>query len=181
MMRYILVLFIIAGYCEIAYLYFANERKEKTKMIVMIPVRGKLESRRHFEKRCMSLVRNGVISMQDAQQALIEDVIGSFVPGQKTVPPMPKAKKPTESCTKYVCKVKNEKEFDSTIELLAEVARLETELANAKETAKKCSEAFEILQSFNSCNDCAVVRYCKYAPKWGDHVRYNCPHYIDEL
>ena len=148
-------------------------------MLVMIPVRGKLESRRHFEKRCMSLVRNGMISMQDAQRALREDVIGSFVPEQKTVPPMPKAKKPTESCTKYVCKVKNEKEFDSTIELLAEVARLETELANAKETEKKFREAYEILQSCNSCNDCAIVGYCKYAQKWEDPVRYNCPHYID--
>lgn len=181
MMRYILVLFIVAGYCEIAYLYFANERKEKTKMLAMIPVRGKLESRRHFEKRCMSLVRNGMISIRDAQRALREDVIGSFVPGQKTAPPMPKAKKPTESCTKYVCKVKNEKEFDGVIELLAEVARLETELSNAKETAKKCSEAYEILQSCNSCNDCAVAGYCKYTPKWGNHVRYNCPHYIDAL
>lgn len=27
------------------------------------------------------------------------------------------------------------------------------------------------------CNDCCYVNKCKYAPKPGQLVRYNCPHY----
>ena len=34
----------------------------------------------------------------------------------------------------------------------------------------------EIVKSGN-CNDCAKRQTCKYAPGWGELVRYNCPHY----
>lgn len=27
------------------------------------------------------------------------------------------------------------------------------------------------------CNDCACAKNCEYAPKLGQLVRYNCPHY----
>lgn len=28
------------------------------------------------------------------------------------------------------------------------------------------------------CNDCAMLHsQCRYAPKWGEQVRYNCPFY----
>lgn len=180
MIKNILVLCIFAAYCEIAYLYFANERKVKTKMLVIIPVRGKLESRKHFEKRCMSLVRNGVISMASAQRALMEDIMAE-VPEQKTVPPMPKVEKPKENCAEYRCKADSVKEFESVVDLLIEVARLEKELADARKTADNYMDAYIILQNCTSCNDCAVVRYCKYAPKFGDPVRYNCPHHIDVI
>lgn len=34
----------------------------------------------------------------------------------------------------------------------------------------------EIVNS-GCCNDCRYVNKCKYAPKPGQLVRYNCPHY----
>lgn len=180
MMGYILVLCIFAGYCAVAYLYFANERKEKTKMLVMIPVRGKLESRRHFEKRCMSLVKNGVISMKSAQRALMEDVM-AVVPEQKTVPPMPKVEHPKTNCVEYRCKANSEKEFESVVDLLIEVARLEKELEDARKAAKNYMDAYTVMKKCTSCNECAIIRACKYAPKWGDTVRYNCPHFVDAI
>ena len=31
------------------------------------------------------------------------------------------------------------------------------------------------------CNDCAMFhRQCRYAPRWGEQVRYNCPFYSRE-
>lgn len=35
----------------------------------------------------------------------------------------------------------------------------------------------EIYVSLNSCNDCFKGKTCEYAPKWGESVRYNCPHW----
>ncbi len=29
-----------------------------------------------------------------------------------------------------------------------------------------------------TCNDCASRKDCAYAPKWGQSVRYNCPHWV---
>lgn len=32
-----------------------------------------------------------------------------------------------------------------------------------------------------NCNDCAMLNsQCRYAPKWGEPVRYNCPFYSKE-
>ena len=37
-----------------------------------------------------------------------------------------------------------------------------------------------ILDSGN-CNDCSMLNsQCRYAPKWGEQVRYNCPFYSKE-
>ena len=33
-----------------------------------------------------------------------------------------------------------------------------------------------IVQS-GGCNDCAEMKRCKYVPKLGEQVRYNCPFY----
>ena len=38
----------------------------------------------------------------------------------------------------------------------------------------------QILDSGN-CNDCAMLNsQCRYAPRWGEQVRYNCPFYSKE-
>ena len=34
-----------------------------------------------------------------------------------------------------------------------------------------------ILQT-GDCNNCAISGKCKYCPKHGQMVRYNCPHYM---
>lgn len=58
----------------------------------------------------------------------------------------------------------------------------------AKISNKKCAEEHRQLAEWlkllkrildsGDCNDCAMSHsQCRYAPKWGEQVRYNCPFY----
>ena len=38
----------------------------------------------------------------------------------------------------------------------------------------------KVMKNKTTCNTCAIVHTCKYAPDWGAPVRYNCPHYVKE-
>lgn len=56
---------------------------------------------------------------------------------------------------------------------------------NSFETLRRIgSEIGEILRFVDqigklpTCNSCAGYKDCAYAPKWGQSVRYNCPHWI---
>ena len=33
----------------------------------------------------------------------------------------------------------------------------------------------EALQDLHDCNDCPKLRSCRYAPRWGERTRINCP------
>ena len=37
--------------------------------------------------------------------------------------------------------------------------------------------AYKNIIETGSCNDCMVAKSCKYKPKLGEMVRYNCPFY----
>ena len=32
------------------------------------------------------------------------------------------------------------------------------------------------MRGVHNCNDCGVAEKCEYRPKWGEPVRWNCPH-----
>lgn len=52
-----------------------------------------------------------------------------------------------------------------------------------KEALEYIPEYIDLLESIlksGDCNNCARVLTCKYAPGWGEPVRYNCPHYEAE-
>ena len=36
-------------------------------------------------------------------------------------------------------------------------------------------ESYESLIDLPNCNDCGILKHCKYAPKLGERVRINCP------
>ena len=36
-------------------------------------------------------------------------------------------------------------------------------------------ESYESLIDLPNCNDCGILKTCKYAPKLGERVRINCP------
>lgn len=38
--------------------------------------------------------------------------------------------------------------------------------------------AYRNIVQTGCCNDCAISGKCKYCPKPGQMVRYNCPHYM---
>ena len=43
-----------------------------------------------------------------------------------------------------------------------------------------CLTAYRgIIETGRDCNGCAAARVCEYAPKPGEQVRYNCPHYVE--
>ena len=33
------------------------------------------------------------------------------------------------------------------------------------------------MRGVHNCNDCGVAEKCEYRPKWGEPVRWNCPHW----
>ena len=33
------------------------------------------------------------------------------------------------------------------------------------------------MRGVHNCNDCGVEKECEYRPKWGEPVRWNCPHW----
>ena len=35
------------------------------------------------------------------------------------------------------------------------------------------------ISTYNSCNNCKA-NGCEYKPKWGEHIRYNCPLHLAE-
>ena len=44
-----------------------------------------------------------------------------------------------------------------------------------------CLMAYRLVQKSGSCNDCALLNnQCRYAPRIGEQVRYNCPFYSRE-
>ena len=77
---------------------------------------------------------------------------------------------------------------------------LEEAIINAEEVADRCAatdgdlkceqehrqlaEWLKLLKRIldsGDCNDCAMLNsQCRYAPKWGEQVRYNCPFYSKE-
>lgn len=77
--------------------------------------------------------------------------------------------------------------------------RLETEIENhrmkavmcemvgANTEAKKewylhdCLSLLKNIQDSGDCNVCARHKDCRYAPNWGQMVRYNCPFYLKTL
>ena len=57
---------------------------------------------------------------------------------------------------------------------------LEEAIIHAEDVAEWLKLLKRILDS-GDCNDCAMLHsQCRYAPKWGDQVRYNCPFYSRE-
>lgn len=43
-----------------------------------------------------------------------------------------------------------------------------------------CLTAYRgIIETGRDCNGCAAAKGCEYAPKPGEQVRYNCPHYVE--
>lgn len=38
--------------------------------------------------------------------------------------------------------------------------------------------AYRNIVQTGDCNNCAIKGKCKYCPKPGQQVRYNCPHYV---
>lgn len=38
-----------------------------------------------------------------------------------------------------------------------------------------CLESYESLLDLPNCNNCGILKTCKYAPKLGERVRINCP------
>lgn len=36
------------------------------------------------------------------------------------------------------------------------------------------------IASLPNCNDCAIMRDCKFCPKWGEPVRINCPFHVEK-
>ena len=43
----------------------------------------------------------------------------------------------------------------------------------------ECVQFTKHMSSLHSCNDCGCVHLCLYEPKWGEPVRYNCPHWTE--
>ena len=41
--------------------------------------------------------------------------------------------------------------------------------------------AYKRIVQSGDCNSCAVSKNCKYAPKLGEQVRYNCPFYKERV
>ena len=41
-----------------------------------------------------------------------------------------------------------------------------------------CLRALREIQESGSCNDCKHSMECRFAPKMGGLVRYNCPYYV---
>lgn len=46
--------------------------------------------------------------------------------------------------------------------------------------ALECISVLKSIQESGSCNDCNAIKDCKYKPKLGEMVRYNCPFYRRE-
>lgn len=38
-----------------------------------------------------------------------------------------------------------------------------------------CLESYESLLDLPNCNNCGILKTCKYMPKLGEYVRINCP------
>ena len=38
-----------------------------------------------------------------------------------------------------------------------------------------CLESYESLLDLPNCNNCGILKTCKYVPKLGERVRINCP------
>lgn len=36
---------------------------------------------------------------------------------------------------------------------------------------------YESMSDVHNCNDCGQPQKCMYRPKWGEPVRWNCPHW----
>lgn len=53
-----------------------------------------------------------------------------------------------------------------------------------KQEHRQLAEWLKLLKRIldsGDCNDCAMLhRQCRYAPRWGEQVRYNCPFYSRE-
>lgn len=43
-----------------------------------------------------------------------------------------------------------------------------------------CLNSFREMVKTGNCNTCSKKYTCKYAPKFGQLVRYNCPYYKEE-
>lgn len=43
-----------------------------------------------------------------------------------------------------------------------------------------CLRAYRNIVESGCCNDCKIRKTCKYVPKAGELVRYNCPFYKTE-
>lgn len=43
-----------------------------------------------------------------------------------------------------------------------------------------CTSLVEAVQDLPDCNTCGKLKICKYAPKWGEHVRTNCPLWAED-
>ncbi len=39
-----------------------------------------------------------------------------------------------------------------------------------------CLQAYRRITQYGNCNSCRN-KNCEWKPKWGDGVRWNCPHY----
>ena len=58
---------------------------------------------------------------------------------------------------------------------------VENELEKHIEMCQKVLEVFKFVRHMSNlptCNDCKR-KECRYKPKWGDTVRYNCPLWTD--
>lgn len=43
-----------------------------------------------------------------------------------------------------------------------------------------CLIVLKQIQESGDCNDCKIQKTCKYVPKPGQQVRYNCPFYEEK-
>ena len=44
-----------------------------------------------------------------------------------------------------------------------------------------CMNFYRNMHDLPTCNECAKQKDCEYVPRWGERVRYNCPHYKAEV
>ena len=43
-----------------------------------------------------------------------------------------------------------------------------------------CMIFYKQMHDLPTCNECAKQKDCVYVPGWGERVRYNCPHFMQE-
>lgn len=43
-----------------------------------------------------------------------------------------------------------------------------------------CISFYWKMHDLPTCNECGKRKDCEYVPRWGERVRYNCPHFEAE-
>lgn len=64
--------------------------------------------------------------------------------------------------------------------MTSENAPSDQEIEESLHLATQALHFLKAMKDKPTCNTCAIINTCKYAPDWGEPVRYNCPHYVKE-